>query len=298
MFFLFHFPRYKVISEIRNRLLNMRNRLYPKALPLEQGLLFPSDLIVHFSYHKCLTSYYIAIIRQLAAEFGFFSKHFNMEYDRFEDAAVNKREKRLVSLNNRRVDWEKLQEYKGSHFIRDPRDLVVSGYYYNQWTTEKWCNDPNFDWADITGHPLFDKYVESDKTRYPKNISYKKYLRHLNREQGFILEIMRREDSFSQMREWNFENHRIIEFKYEDIIGNEGECCRRIFKHYGFHPELIRRGVKIAEKYSLKNQKAKDSRFHVRNGMPGQWAREFSPFIKKLFMQFHGDLLRTLGYEG
>ena len=26
--------------------------------------------------------------------------------------------------------------------IRDPRDVIVSGYFYHQWTDEPWANEP------------------------------------------------------------------------------------------------------------------------------------------------------------
>jgi hypothetical protein len=88
------------------------------------------NLITHFSYHKCLTSYYQSVVRALSAEFGFYYEHFTSDYPRFEQAALNDPRRRVLSVNNRSdIAWERLPEYRGSHFIRDPRDLVVSGFY-------------------------------------------------------------------------------------------------------------------------------------------------------------------------
>lgn len=264
---------------------------------VKQEDLFPYDLIVHFSYHKCLTVYYLSIVRPLGSKFAFSYEHYNTDYDRFEEAALRKKGKRVLSLSDRSdIDWPSLREYRGSHFVRDPRDLVVSGYYYHLWTEEKWCNNPEFGWNRITEHPYYSQYVESREERHPRNVSYKEYLNTLDKETGLIVETIFRDKHFSEMYKWNYENPRILELKYEEIIGNEGDCFRKLFEHYGFHPKLVDSGVEIAERLSLKHR-VKSNTGHVRNGTPRQWRKEFSPLVKNLFKEAHGDLLIRLGYE-
>jgi len=54
------------------------------------------------------------------------------DYARFEHAALNDSPQRVLSVNNRSdIPWDRLPESRGSYFIRDPRDLVVSGYHYH-----------------------------------------------------------------------------------------------------------------------------------------------------------------------
>jgi hypothetical protein len=265
--------------------------------PLEEKSLFPYDVIVHFSYHKCLTAYYTKIMKKLAKEFGLYQKHFRGHLDRFEEAVAQIQKKSVLSINNKsNINFSKFPNYKGSHFLRDPRDLVVSGYYYHLWTKEKWCNSPDFDWVRITKHRFFATYIENHASNYPTNISYKEYLNSLDKETGFILEIILRDDHFSNMRSWDFANPNIIEFKFEEIISNEAECFRKIFEHYGFHPSLVKRGTQIAELFSLKNRN-KSNTGHVRKGTPKQWPHEFSPLLKDLFKEATGDLLIVLDYE-
>ena len=38
------------------------------------------------------------------------------------------------------IDRAALPPYRGAHLIRDPRDIVVSGYFYHLWTEEKWAH--------------------------------------------------------------------------------------------------------------------------------------------------------------
>ncbi|UCH37620.1 MAG: sulfotransferase domain-containing protein [Candidatus Bathyarchaeota archaeon] len=237
-------------------------------------------------------------MRKLSNEFGFFYKHFDAFVCDFEEAVLQNNKKSVLSLNNKSdICFENFPDYKGSHFIRDPRDLVVSGYRYHLWTKEKWCNDPNFDWwTSVTDHPYFSEYVEKKRKKYPENISYKEYLNKLDTERGLILELIFCHPMLSEMKRWDYNNSKIIELKYEEIIGNETECFRRIFSHYEFHPKLIQRGVEIADQLSLKNQ-PKSETGHVRKGTSKQWASEFTPLIKDLFNKVNGDLLIQLGYE-
>lgn len=115
------------------------------------------NLVTHFSYHKCLTSYYQSVVRALSAEFGFYYEHFTSDYPRFEQAALNDTRVGEFSVSTTAAAWPGNDyEYRGSHFIRDPRDLVVSGYYYHLWTREAWCMDPGFEWRDLSRIPISD----------------------------------------------------------------------------------------------------------------------------------------------
>jgi hypothetical protein len=265
--------------------------------PLKQIDLFPSDVIVHFSHHKCLTAYYATILSRLGEEFSFEMKGFRSDLDEFEKAVLSNSGKRIVSLNNRSdITFEKFPLYRGSHFTRDPRDLIVSGYRYHLWTKEAWCISPDFQWGEITNLPAFKEYIEENPRYFPQHISYQDYLNRLDPERGLILELLWRQGMLENMEKWNYHNDQIIEMRYENIIGNESDCFYRIFSHYEFHPKLIERGVEIAEQFSMKNVKKSDFG-HVRKGTPRQWKSEFSPTVKRLFKELNGDLIISLDYE-
>lgn len=272
-----------------------------RSRPLFSGVshnqLFPSDVILHFSYHKCLTGYFNNVMGQLSKEFGFDRSHFQSRVDDFENAVLGCKKKSILSVNNSSdLRFDAYPSYKGSHFVRDPRDLIVSGYRYHLWTKEAWCINPSFDWTSIVKHPYFAKYVESQQENFPFHTSYQDYLNRLDYEKGMILELLWRQEHFSQLQNWNFDNPNIIEKRYEDIIGNEHECFDAIFSHYNFHPKLMRRGLELIEQYSLENRK-KSKKGHVRKGTAQQWVSEFTPLHKELFKQLNGELLVVTGYE-
>lgn len=286
-----------------NRVHSLSARQYSRLRglfhPIKERYLFPNDHIIHFTYHKCLSVYYDQVMKLLSFEFHFYSADFHSNYELFEKAVSRIQKKRVLCLTNTGIGdihWKVLPEYKGSHFIRDPRDMIVSGYYYHLWTKEKWCNDPVFDWARLIAHPYFSQYIESDKEKYPLNRSYKEYLNTLDKEKGFILEMIFMSQNFTKMGKWNYHNPLILELKYEEIVGNKAECFRRIFEQYNFHPKLIDRGVKIAKAFRLE-KKIKSDTGPTRNGKHGQWYKELSPLVKSLFINAHGNLLIQLGYE-
>jgi hypothetical protein len=273
---------------LRMRIGRLRDRL--------AGMTAPVDLLLHFSYHKCLTVYYHRVMSSLAGDFGFQWIDCSGDSGRFHEAATGGPGRRIVVLNNSdAIQWDRLPSYRGSHFIRDPRDSVVSGYLYHLWTTEAWCIAPDFAW-DLYVPPERFQWLDPDPARRPKNISYQAYLKTLDPERGMILEMIFLHGLFGQLRRWNFSNPDVLELRYEDVVGNEAAAFERLFEHYRFNSRMLKRGLQIARKYSLANQ-PKGQGQHTRSGASGQWREQFTPRVKDLFRREHGDLLVRLGYE-
>ena len=282
-----------------SRFSTLLHRLKKKSrYHIGQEQLFPGSLAAHFSYHKCMTSYYNFVMIALSEEFGFYRKHFRSNYEQFEVAAKTIPGKKALSVNNRSdINWEELPpSTRGSHFVRDPRDLIISGYHYHLWSDERHINVRDYNWRPIVDDPLFTEYVASGSERQPTGLTFQEYLNSLDKEKGLILELIWRKDHFGHMARWDYQNPKVIEVKYEEIISNEAAIFRRIFEHYEFHPLLIERGVEIAEELSLANKK-KRQRSHVRSGATQQWKSEFSSLMKDLFRDRYGQLLIDLGYE-
>lgn len=266
-----------------------------KRLPVRERDLFPSDLIAHFSYHKCLTYYYQRIMLALHREFGFHFSSCGSKSHLFNAQALHHRGKRILTLSDSDgIEWDRLPSYRGSHFIRDPRDLIVSGYHYHLWTKEEWSRTPNFGWQYFIDMPEF-QYVETDPARFPTNESYQEYLNKLNPESGMILEMLWRKPHFEQMQRWNFDNPNILELRYENIVGSERDAFAQLFAHYGFHPRLRDRGLEIVEGFSIKNQ-PQGKGTHLRSGESRQWEQEFTPLASQVFKQKYNNVLIHLGY--
>jgi hypothetical protein len=168
--------------------------------------------------------------------------------------------------------------YRGSHLIRDPRDVVVSGYHYHLRTDEAWVRQP--------------------KERYG-GLSYQAFLQAGDEHDGLMAEIERcARSSVAEMDVWPYGRPEILELRYEDAVRDEVATFTRLFQFYGFHDEAVERGIKIVEQFSRRHgPHAGDDDPHVRSGEPGEWRRYFGPDHVSRFKELTGDLVVRLGYE-
>lgn len=175
---------------------------------------------------------------------------------------------------------------RGTHIIRDPRDLIVSGYFYHLKTNEKWCTEPN-----------------PANTDLPPDTSYQDHLKSISLEEGIRYEMEHVSGSMiSAMLEWNFQDQRVLELRFEDVLNQEAMTFERIFAWYGFGAPDINRAVRLAKKFSRRRV-----RRHLRNllgfghlthgSRVSYWDEYFSETLKDRFLECFGDVLIRLGYE-
>ena len=246
--------------------------------------------LIHCSYHKCLTVYYSKIMRVLYNRIMRFSRgyqHFNSRINDFYQEFDNRR---VASVNNHALDLNKIgDDFLISRFIRDPRDLVVSGYFYHKRGAEGWCNiigPTDEDWREVNG------WVPE---QMDKDHSLSTYLQSLSKEDGLIAEIDFRKNHFGSMMQWPVEDPRIKIFRYEDIVGNEQEIFADIFSFYGMFWLERKLGLMLVSKYSAK--KITRTKKHIRNPTAGQWKEHFTPKVSNYFEQRYGKILERYGYE-
>lgn len=244
---------------------------------------------IHCAYHKCLTIYFSRVMSRLYNDLrpksgGY--KHFNSHLDEFYESLGKFR---ILSVNNHKPDFDRLGDFRVTRFVRDPRDLVVSGYLYHKRGAEKWSNvvDPTpDDWKVVNGNiPAGMKAGES----------YATHLQALPEEDGLLTEIEFRKRHFEGMLAWPEHDPRVLAFRYEDILGNEVATFARIFEFYRL-PLLDRAiGRWLASRYSAKKQRRRME--HIRNPEPAQWKKRFTPRVTERFMDRYGELVERFGYE-
>jgi len=224
-------------------------------------------LIVHCCHHKVGTLWFRNVLSAVAADCGLrmFSGE-QADLPRFADVFLQ---------DHSRIDRTSLGDVRGSHMIRDPRDVVISAYFYHLRTREPWVLRP--------------------RTEYSGR-SYQQHLRALDREAGIAAEIERCASTVVRdMVEWDRDGNGFLELRYESLLSDEEAGFRRIFGHYGFTAEAIERSVRIALGFSLRRMKSRSN--HVRSGEPGEWRRHFSEEHKARFKRSTADAAKRLGYE-
>jgi hypothetical protein len=243
--------------------------------PFPEGA--PRPPIVHCCYHKVGTVWFARIFTEVAAEFGLRYGE-GWDYKRIHSFEQNKDCEIFLDFGSH-VDLSQLPDYVGSHMIRDPRDLVVSGYFYHLWTDEPWANMPLAEYRGMT---------------------YREYLNSLDQDEGLLSEIRRVWFWVPHMVAWDYGNPRMYEIRYEEIIKDYQKVFREMFAHYGFSESAVERCCSIAEKYSFKNMKkgvAKGTKSHLRSGKPGEWQSVFKEEHKRLFKEMYPGSVVALGYE-
>jgi hypothetical protein len=243
-----------------------------RLLRLNAGSPFPAScegrpLVVHCCHHKVGTFWFQNVLSAVAADFGL--RMFSGEQSDLPPSAD------VFLQDHSRIDRASLGDVRGSHMIRDPRDVVVSAYFYHLGTREPWALQPREAYAGR---------------------SYQQHLAGLDRETGIAAEIERCASTvLRDMVEWDREGNGFLELRYEDLLRDEEAGFRRIFDHYGFSPQAIERSVKTARRFGRGRMKSRSK--HIRSGEPGEWRRHFSDEHKAIFKRLTADAAVRLGYE-
>lgn len=233
--------------------------------------------LVHVADHRVGTVWFRRVLWSVAREHGLRTGRMGAKADdSWQRADV------VLCPAIREFDRSRLGPFRGSHMVRDPRDVVVSGYHYHLWTDERWAHVPH--------------------ERY-RGLSYQDYLRSLDAEEGMAAEIRRcSERELPRMAAWDYHQPEFLELRYEDVIRDERTWFTRLFEHYGFTDDAVERSVALALERSFSKVSGRDvgatqEGSHLRSGQPGQWRDVFTEGHKALFRELNGDLLQTLGYE-
>ncbi|MEL7060975.1 MAG: sulfotransferase domain-containing protein [Acidobacteriota bacterium] len=252
---------------------------------------------IHCSYHKCLTVYFRRVMDSVfnrcqpwSGGYGHFNSH-------LQDFLAGFRDLEVASVNNRALDPRDIGPCRISRFLRDPRDLVVSGYFYHRRGAELWTQivDPTADdWYFAHG-------VVPEGLRAAGG-SFADYLKALPEEDGLLAELEFRTLHFESMARWRslwgVDHPDVLVLRYEEILGREVESFQRIFRHYGFGPMSSTLGRFFARRHSLAGRSVRRHRAdaHVRNPASGQWREHFTPRVRRAFDARWAGLIRQLGY--
>lgn len=248
---------------------------------------FSGQHICHFSFHKNLTVYYKKVARDLAFETGR-QKHFNSYKDEFLEAG----DLDMRSVNNHFVDTLDLntdtKNQRSSLFVRDPRDLVVSGYHYHKRGAEWWCNvkNPTPDTLKTVNLSLPAKYLQQDE-------SISECLSRLDEETGLQMEIDMRAPHFNALEQWMGHLEKdasLLMLTYDEMFEDNVAGMTKLADHYllnDFEKEIW---ISNAQKYARQNVKTA----HIRDPSTAQWKKMFAPAHNAYFAQNYAGLMAAI----
>jgi hypothetical protein len=183
-----------------------------------------------------------------------------------------------LSFDNFR-DLPKPPAYRAFFVYRDPRDIVVSGYFLRRNT-------------DTRGNTAEDR----------------SFLQAASLEDGLIYTIDRaeRRGVFDAFRSWSdaaSEDPNVKLIRFEDLTGDGG--FRSIqdlmaFCDIALGPQELQEVLDRCSFDRLSGGRRKgeaDRSSHYRRGVTGDWAKYFTPRIDQRFNEVAGDLAPLFGYE-
>ncbi len=250
-------------------------------------------LLTYFGHHKCGTQWFKSIIADVCSilKLNYINHHNANQFDQDLKSFVEQNEMDFYSFINAQYRFvEQLDNYKGFHVVRDPRDIVVSGYF---------------------------SHLHSHSTMaWQQLVDIREKLEKSSKEEGLMSEIDRSANLFKHLGNWDYNNSSIMEMKMEEMMGNPYERLVDIFRFLGLvfdkdDPDELKTkdrmpigkflAVVYYNRFSAKTkgreQGKEDVKHHYRKGVPGDWKNHFTDKHKKLFKEVGGELLIKLGYE-
>ena len=231
-----------------------------------------SDLMFVGTHHKVMTTYFSAVLKLLSGGLGIPYGQVNWE--------APKPSSRLILAMHSKVDRTGRERVKGVHVMRDPRDMIISGYHYHKWTTEAWALE-----KDASGE------------------SYQEKLNRLPTEEGIFAEIEHFLGDYETiLNDWDVSDPDVLELKFADLMGPEKRgLYEQAFRHLGFDGGELRLAVDLMVSFEAGNRSGKkkgavSKRAHIRSASSGQWEKELSPAHLALIDERLGAAIAKFGY--
>lgn len=286
---------------------------------MNQDLKADKPLMAAFGHHKCATMWVHSICGQVCVELGLSEGEVFLERDFGGDLQRYVRKEKVDFLLYGNADFRQvrrlpLQTMRAFHYVRDPRDIVVSAYFShrNSHSTKAW----------------------------PELIAYREKLRSCSKDEGLFLELDFRSEQFEEMRSWqdNSDESCIRSYRIEDVFSSPYQTFLDIFSYLGLLDEeyyspssrmrflLAKASARFGKGISLRfpsglttipperllgivyerdfsklsggrKKGQTDPSSHYRSGVHGDWVNHFSIEHLQAFKERYGDLVLQYGYE-
>jgi hypothetical protein len=161
----------------------------------------------YFGHHKTATQWIGSVLGDLAASLGLRSVHVAMRgclslAERIAAADV------AVIADAYQSEVDTLPRMRGFHVIRDPRDMIVSGYFSHRYT------HPINGWVALAAH--------------------RAELARLSLHDGMLREMQFMDQFIRQLASWKYDQPGVLEVRLEDLITDPMAQWCRIVDHLGW----------------------------------------------------------------
>ena len=232
---------------------------------------FVNNQLLIGTHHKSGTSWMLQIFKEI-------SKKYNLTFSKVGQDKYSQTTN-IVFSSHSIFDFDQISSYhRGIHIIRDPRDMIISGCFYHEKATEQWLHVRKDSFAGMT---------------YQEKLTC---LGSIQDKLKFEMEHWAIK-TFNRMYHWNYNRSSFYEIKYENLINDKSlKYFESIFRHLGFHKDIMEELKEISYDKSIFSGKLKKT-LHHRSGQSNQWKQYFNRELSQHFISLFGNLLIKLGYE-
>lgn len=273
-------------------------------------------IYAYFGHHKSASTWFESICESVCRDLKlkyvilYRSKHFDYDLKAYLEKHSDVD---FIAYANADYQYIKpIENLKGVHVVRDPRDIVVSAYFSHLYS------HPTHTWTEL--------------------VAYREKIQNCDQDEGLMHELDFRKEQFDEMRSWKEPHDHIIDLKMEDITPQPYKEMLKFFDYLGlldsgeytakkrtiyFINKLFRRleyWLKIPLPNTLKKIPAErllgiiwendfqkkaggrkageeDKKSHYRKGVAGDWRNHFKQQHIDYLKQQYNDVLVQYGYE-
>lgn len=257
--------------------------------------------IVLFCYHKTGTVLLERVFKELSAALGW---NFQTIFGKAKELPVDID---VAVMAHSLVDDSFFDRpFVGVHVIRDPRDVVVSGYLYHLRTDESWCINEDLSPRSTIVYPQVPhSQVHRShewKVEYLARLngrSYQAILQSLPQEEGIQFEIEHYASwTIEAMLAWNYAHPNVLELQFEQLMSEFDLTFARIFEFVGLSGSELDLAHTIARRHDISRATASEVKRnpHVSDRNTSRWRSYLSDkHLARLNYEFPGAICR-LGY--
>lgn len=249
--------------------------------------------LVFFGHHKCASTWMSNIFYEIQSVTGWTIKY-----------GIDPSKKINVIGEATAEHAKTYTEFRGVHLIRDPRDVIVSGYY-----------------SHLNTHPT---------EKRPDILEFRNQIKDLPLNEGIKMEMDFSSERLLEMAKWDYSNPNILELRFEEFTQNpdwseiftflnltSDQSSNYRLKKFAnklnnrklfpsrFNELTVPRNIlnDIPQKYSFKKmsggrEKGETSvNSHYRTGESGQWQKIFNREHRTYFKEKFPGLISKLGYD-
>jgi hypothetical protein len=240
-------------------------------------------MTAYFGHHKAASKWALLILGDLAACLGLrtltiYSAADWNGYPSLGDLVADTSPDLVTISNAWREDADSLGPLRGFHMIRDPRDMIVSGYFSHRYS-----------------HPVV----------FPELPPHRAELSGLDIDTGLSREIEFSGQFIDAMSTWNYAQPHILEVRMEDVVEEPVAQWAAIVAHLEWRRPASDREflAEIIERNSFqrlaggRDRGDVDIRHHYRRGVAGDWRNYLNAEHLAQIRRRYGDLVERLGYQ-